>query len=98
MELSEAHPPDPVYVRHRWISPNRIAWAKRADELLTQCGAVVGDRAYTTMYRAKWRARSLRETLIALGLRQGWELRQHTEHGPDGWTWALELIPDRPGR
>lgn len=91
-ELVDPLPPDPAYVRQRWISPHKIAWAQRADKILMECGAVVGDRSYDTYTRARYGARRLRDTMIALNMHEPWQLREHVNPGPDGWTWALEYV------
>jgi hypothetical protein len=86
-------PPDPAMVRRRWISPYKQAWARRADEILLQCGAVRGERTYDTYNKARWGARRLKLTMVSLDMHETWQLKEHVFRSADGFTWELEYVP-----
>lgn len=85
-------PPDATYVRQRWISRGNVEWAKQCDRLLAEFGAVRGTVIYERRHSARWRARKLISYLVDLGLRQRWQLREHTERHEGGYTWSVELL------
>jgi len=51
---------------------------------------VTGSTAYVSRHRARWRAEKLIRLLVELGLRERWQLREHTEAKNGGWVWTVE--------
>jgi hypothetical protein len=92
-EVEDTRPPDAVYVRQRWIPQHKIQWAKQCDRILLDYGGIVGKRTYPKQHLARYAARRLRELLINLEMHEPWQLKEHVNPGPDGWTWSLEYIP-----
>lgn len=83
---------DAERVRLRWISRENVEWTRQCDRLLTDYGAVRGTVIYERRDAARWRARKLIGYLMALGLRERWQLREHAERHQGGYTWSVELL------
>ena len=92
-QLEEPLPLDPVLVRQRWYNPHRIAWAKTWHARLTEIGGATSEKTYDTAGKARYAARRLRETMIALDLVESWQVKEHIERIPGGWSMSLEYIP-----
>ncbi|HET7047883.1 MAG TPA: hypothetical protein VFI54_06385 [Solirubrobacteraceae bacterium] len=96
-EPDDFEPPDAQWVKRRWIPAHRIEWARRADAIMLEHGAVRGTAAYPKRYQARWRAKALIDLMTDLELHERWELSEHTEKRGGGWTWAVEYTGGRNG-
>lgn len=85
-------PPDAVFIRARWISKLKRDYAADCNRILTEHGAVYGDRLYPKRRAARYRAQYLRDLLIRLNLREPWEVGEHVEKTPGGYRWAVEYL------
>jgi hypothetical protein len=74
------------------IQRRRVEWAKHADEILVEYGAVLGTTIYPERQLARYRARSLISLMVDLDLHPRSELREHTDRCDGGWIWAVELV------
>jgi hypothetical protein len=83
-------PPDAVMVNRRWIPQATVDWVKDANEIMVEHGAVLGRRIYPARHQARWRARKLIDHLVDLGIRERWELQEHTYKRDGGWVWTVE--------
>lgn len=83
-------PPDAVYIRQRWINQHKREYAAECNKILVQHGAVRGDELFPQRHHARWRAQYLIRLLVALRLRERWELAEHVEKRPGGWQWSVE--------
>jgi len=83
-------PADAVYVRQRYIGQRKRDYAAECDGILASHGLVRGEELLPERHHARWRAQYLIHLLVALGLRQRWELAEHTERQPGGWQWSVE--------
>jgi hypothetical protein len=87
--------PDVPRRRKRRIPQRRVDWAQECDRILMEYGSVHGSRAYPERHRARWKARYVIRLLVESGLRARSELREHTDRGDGGYTWAVEYVgPD----
>ena|ERR1700757_3948315 len=85
-------PPDDVYVRQRYIRRELVEWAQECDRIMMKHGVVVGQTVYSTRNRARYPARNLKRILVALDMREGWQLREHVERASGGWVWSVEYL------
>jgi hypothetical protein len=82
--------------RCRPIARARVEWARDADRILLEYGAVRGARVYAQRHQARWQARSLISLLVELRLHDRAELREHTDRLAGGWVWTVEYVGRRP--
>lgn len=59
---------------------------------MREYGAVNGSTVYPERHHARWRAQSLIKLMVSLDMYERWELREHTDHKDDGWTWSVEYV------
>jgi alkanesulfonate monooxygenase SsuD/methylene tetrahydromethanopterin reductase-like flavin-dependent oxidoreductase (luciferase family) len=78
--------------RRRRISRRRADWARDADRIMLEHGAVFGS-VYAKRDQARWKARDLIALMVDLDLHPRSELREHTDRRDPGWVWAVEWIP-----
>lgn len=90
--VSGLEPPDAVLVNRRWIPAGTVEWAKRANRLMLEHGAVSGARIYEKRHQARHRAQRLMRLMVELRLHERWELGEHTDKRPEGWTWTVEYV------
>ena len=89
--LEQTQAPDPVLIKRRHVSPEKVAYAKDSAELLREHGQVDGTLAYPSRHRARWRAQYLIDLLVDLQLFQRWELSEHTGKRNGGYVWSVEF-------
>jgi hypothetical protein len=82
--------PDATFVRHRWIKHADRDWAKEADRIMREYGAVTSGVVYTHRHQARWRAQKLIRLMVELSLHERWQLAEHTDHKDGGWIWTVE--------
>lgn len=91
----DVKPPDPAYVRQRWISAADVDWVKHCDEIMLKHGSVQSLALYDKRHKARWKAQRLMRLMVELRIHERWQLREHTEHKPEGWTWTVEYLGGR---
>lgn len=89
-EPTDLAPPDDVLVNRRWVPDATVQWAKEADEIMCEHGAVSGNRVYRARHQARWRAQRLIRLMVDLNLHERWELGEHTDSRHGGWIWTVE--------
>jgi hypothetical protein len=82
--------PDGAFTQHRWIPRQTVDWARQADAIMMDYGAVYGRAILDKRYKARWRAQRLIDLMVRLNLHHRWELAEHTEARPGGWAWCVE--------
>lgn len=85
-------PPGDEFIRSRWISAKRGAWARECNDILSSHGAVHGGRLFEKRHQARWRAQALIDVLVGLRLRERHELAEHTEKTSGGYKWSVEYL------
>lgn len=85
-------PPPEVYAPSRWVSSRRAEWARECNDIIAAHGQVDGDRLLEKRHQARWRAQSLIGLLVALRLRERWELTEHVEKTPGGYKWSVAYL------
>jgi hypothetical protein len=82
--------PDAAFARARWIPEHAVDWARGADAILREHGAVSGTQTYDKRYQARWRAQKLIRLLVELRIYERWELEEHTQKRGGQWCWHVE--------
>jgi hypothetical protein len=93
--LDELQPPRDELVRRRWLSANKVEYARQADAIMREHGSVASPKLYETRHKARWRARYLIDLMVDLRLHDRWQLREHVERTPSGYRWAVEFLGER---
>lgn len=84
--------PDAILVRRRWVKPGNADWAREANAIMMEHGAVFGTGVYEKRHQARWRARKLIGLMVELGLHNRWDLEEHVNRRGDGWAWCVEYV------
>jgi hypothetical protein len=84
--------PEASVTRRRPILSSRVDWARDADRILLEHGAVRGTKVYPERHRSRWQARALISLLVELRLHDRAELREHTDRLAGGWVWTVEYV------
>jgi hypothetical protein len=95
--------PDTAFAKRRLISRHRQDYARKAEWILREYGAVIGTSVYAKRHQARWAARYLIGLLVDLGAYSRHELCEHTDRKNDGWMWTVERLAEpnpliRPSR
>lgn len=85
-------------MRQRFIPAQTVEWVHAADAILVEHGAVRGRKFYVRRHHARWRAERLIRLMVELRLHERWELKQHVERRPQGYTWTVEYFGGQHGR
>lgn len=93
IDPAELGAPDAVYVRQRFIPVHRVDYAKQAQAIMLEHGAVDGTRVYESRHKARWAAQYLIRLLVELRLFHRKELSEHVGRRRGGWVWTVEYIP-----
>lgn len=87
-ELVPATPP-PASLGYR---PELLEAVYRAEQILTEHGAVGDAQLYPQRHLARWRSQRLITLLVRLEHRERWELRERTWREGDGWRWSVQRV------
>lgn len=76
----------------QWVKPEWARWARESDKIMLTHGRVEGGRSFKRNYQARWRAKSLVDTMVKLGLHPRWQLRTRVWKTEEGWAWSVQYL------
>jgi hypothetical protein len=79
------------------LTPLNAEWAKRADWILLEYGAVCGADVYRARWQARYRALKAIGLMVRFGLHPRESLREPTDRVDGGWVWTVEYVPPSDG-